>query len=471
MKTHSIKLIVFFLITFSNYAQQVDLSGSWIGKLSLPNTLKLTIVFNFQKDVEGKYTATMDSPDQGAKGIPTESVTTTDDSVIVKVPSIMGSYEGKIFTDSMKIDGKWKQGGMSLDLAVYKVDKVEEAKRPQQPKEPFSYQVEEVKFENKKDNITLAGTLTMPNEGKNFPAVILITGSGGQNRDEELLGHKPFLVIADYLTRNGFAVLRYDDRGIAKSTGDHSSATTEDFAADALFAVEYLKTRSEINCSKIGLIGHSEGGMIAPMAAVQSDDVAFIVLLAGTGIQGDSILYLQGELIQKVSGESDEKIQKSLKVQRSVFQLIKKTNDDAELKEKIKKLFEDEYAAMSDEEKSKLGDPKVYLNMQIKTLTSPWFKYFVKYDPVPTLEKVKCPVLAINGEKDLQVPPKENLSAIENALKRGGNKNYEIKMLPGLNHLFQTSSTGAVSEYGQIEETFSPLALETILTWLESVVK
>jgi uncharacterized protein len=471
MKIRTLSTILILIFTFSMNAQHADLSGTWTGKLSLPNTVKLTIVFNFQKDADGKYQATLDSPDQGAKGIPTESVTINEDSIIVKVPAIMGSYEGKIFTDSMKIDGKWKQGGMSLDLAVYKVDKVEEVKRPQEPKEPFPYKVEEVTFENKTHKLTLAGTLTMPLEGGNFPAVIMITGSGGQNRDEELFGHKPFLVIADYLTRNGYAVLRYDDRGIAKSTGDHSLATTEDFAADALFAVDYLKSRNEINDSKIGLIGHSEGGIIAPMAAIQSDDVAFIILMAGPGIPGDSILYLQGELVQRAEGTNDEEIQKSTRVRSKIFKMIKEINDDEALKNKIEEIFREEYALLSDEDKSKMGDPEVFLQMQMKTLTSPWFKSFVKYDPVPVLEKVKCPVLAINGENDLQVPPKENLSAIEDALKRGGNKNFEIKMLPGLNHLFQTSKTGAVSEYGQIEETFSPTALETMLNWLYKVVK
>lgn len=334
---------IFFTISciFLN-AQQVDISGTWTGKLSLPNTIKLTIVFNFQKDAEGKYTATMDSPDQGAKGIPTESVTVKDDSIMVKVPTVRGSFEGKIFTDSMKIDGKWKQGGMNLDLAVYKVDKVEEIKRPQEPKEPFPYKTEDVNFENKVENFTLAGTLTMPFDGENFPAVILISGSGGQNRNEELLGHKPFLVIADYLTRNGFAVLRYDDRGIGESKGKHFSATTEDFTEDALSAVEFLKTRKEINHSKIGMIGHSEGGMIAPMAAVQSNDIAFIILMAGPGIPGDSIIYLQSELIQKASGENEEEIQKSTKVQRKVFTLIKEINDDDELKSKIEEAFRED---------------------------------------------------------------------------------------------------------------------------------
>lgn len=471
MKTRFISTTLIFILTLSIKAQQIDLSGIWSGKLSLPNTMKLTIVFNLQKDKTDKYSATLDSPDQGAKGIPTESVTIKEDSILIKVPVIAGSFEGKIFADSMKIDGKWKQSGMNLDLVLYKVDKVEEVKRPQEPKEPFPYKVENVKFENKLDKITLAGTLTMPQESENFPAVIMITGSGGQNRNEELLGHKPFLIIADFLTRNGFAVLRYDDRGIAESKGNYSTATTENFATDALSAVEFLKTRNEINHSKIGMIGHSEGGIIAPMAAIQSDDVTFIVLMAGLGIPGDSILYLQGELIQRAEGTSEEEIQKSVKIQRKLFKMIKEVNDDKVLKSKIEEIFREEYALLTDEDKSKMGDPEIYLQMQMKTITSPWFKYFVKYDPVPVLEKVKCPVLAINGEKDLQVPHKENLSAIDNALKRGANKNYETKMLPGLNHLFQTSKTGAISEYGQIEETISPVALETMLDWLNKVVK
>ena len=361
-----------------------------------------------------------------------------------------------IFFLNKKIEGIWSQGGLKLELNLKKVDKVEALKRPQEPKEPFPYNAEDVTFKNNIDSVVLAGTLTYPKDGNNFPAVVLISGSGGQNRDEELLGHKPFLVIADYLTRNGIAVLRFDDRGIAQSTGDHSIATSQDFAKDVLAAVDYLKSRDEINHSKIGLIGHSEGGLIAPMVANQSNDIAFIILMAGPGISGDSILYLQGALIQRAEGTSEDEIQKSMQLQRKLFLVVKNTEDDELLKQKIEKIFRSEYSKISEEEKNSLGDPEVYMNAQLKTLTSPWFKYFLKYDPFPTLEKVKCPVLAINGENDLQVPPKENLSAIEEALKKGGNTKYEIKMLPGLNHLFQTSNTGAISEYGTIEETISP---------------
>ena len=462
-------IITFF--SLQSFAQQVDISGIWTGKLSLPNSLELTIVFNLSKDDSGKYTSTLDSPDQGAMGIPTESTMIDGDSILIKIPVVQGFYSGKIFYDEMKIDGKWTQGGMNLDLTVKKVEKLEGRNRPQEPKEPFPYNSEEVLFENEVDGVVLAGTLTFPKEGNNFPAVVMISGSGGQDRNEELLGHKPFLVISDYLTQNGIAVLRFDDRGIAQSTGNHDTATSEDFARDVLAAVNFLKTRNEIDKTKIGLIGHSEGGMIAPLATVQTSDVAFIIMMAGLGIPGDSILYLQGELIQRAEGTSEEEIQKSVKTQREIFSIVKNNSDDEKLDKELRDKFYKEYSEMTEEEKSKLGDPEVYLNMQIKTITSPWFKYFLRFDPVPVLEKVKCPILAINGEKDLQVPPKENLSAIETALKKGGNKNFEVKMLPGLNHLFQTSTTGAISEYGKIEETISPLALQTMLGWIKKVTK
>ena len=360
-------IAVFFSIQL--FAQQADLSGTWTGKLELPNTVKLTVVFNLKADSIGNYTTTMDSPDQGAKGIPTESTKINGDSVEIIIPLVRGSYAGKIFYDEMKIEGKWTQGGMHLDLVVNKVDKVEEVKRPQEPKEPYPYKSEEVKFENKIDTVTLAGTLTLPENGNNFPAVVQITGSGAQNRNEELLGHKPFLVLSDFLTRNGFAVLRFDDRGIAESTGDFSTATSEDFTEDVLAAVEYLKSRSEINHSMIGLIGHSEGGLIAPMAAVKSDDVAFIVLMSGPGIAGDSILILQSDLIQKAGGTSEEEIQKSLKIQREIYSMIIKSEDDNTLKDQLRGKFNDEFSKMTEEEKAQLGDPEAYLNMIIITDT------------------------------------------------------------------------------------------------------
>jgi uncharacterized protein len=465
-------LLISIITNFYTYAQtEKDLTGIWEGNLIINPSVELPIVFKFTVNDDGNYECKMDSPSQSAKDIPTESVTLKEDSVIVDVKVVAGIYAGKINWEDSEISGKWSQGGQSFDLVVKKVDKITEINRPQEPKEPFSYNSEDVFFENKTDKIFLAGTLTFPKEGSNFPAAVLISGSGPQNRDEELLGHKPFLVLSDHLTRNGYAVLRFDDRGVAESEGDFKTATSEDFARDVLAAVEYLKSRKEIDHSKIGLIGHSEGGIIAPMAANQDDEIAYIVLLAGTGLPGEEILYLQSRLIAEAVGTPEEDIKNSLEFSSVIYEAIKTSGDFVVAEKRIKEQFWQEYMEMAEDEKSKIGDPEVFLDMQLRVALTPWFKFFLTYDPAPTLEKVKCPVLAIIGEKDLQVPPKENLPVIEAALKKGGNKNYTVKELPGLNHLFQTAETGSPLEYGKIEETISPLALDTITDWLNEVIR
>ncbi len=464
-----IKTFLFIFLSLQALAQQ-NLSGIWSGKLELPNSATLTIVFNLKVDSNGIYTTTLDSPDQQAFGIQTESTIIKEDSIFINIPVIKGTYKGKIIFEEKKIDGKWSQGGMNMDLKVTKTEKIEMPKRPQEPREPFPYNTEDVLFENEVDNVVLAGTLTFPKNGNLFPAVILITGSGGQNRDEEIFNHKPFLVIADYLTRNGIAVLRFDDRGVGQSTGKQENSTTEDFAKDVLAGVNFLKERKEIDKTKIGLIGHSEGGLIAPLAAVQSNDISFIILMAGPGVSGYSILALQNELIMRSEGASEDEIQKTLKAQQEVFSILKNSSKD-NLEKELRDKLSIEYQSLTDDEKAKLGDSETYINMQTNILTSPWSKYFLNHDPASVLEKVNCPVLAINGENDLQVPPKENLSAIKKALEKGGNRNFEVIELKGLNHLFQTSETGKISEYGQIEETISPLALQTMLDWIKKVLK
>lgn len=443
--------------------KQLDIEGSWQGVLRIPS-VELRIVFNVAKDTMGNLSATLDSPDQGAFDIPVDEVIFGGDSVKFIVNSVAGYYVGRILEDSMMIEGKWNQGGMSLLLILHKTKVIEKLNRPQEPKEPFLYRQEEVKIENIDANVTLAGTLTIPDQEGTFSSVILISGSGAQNRNEELMGHKPFLVLADYFTRNGIAVLRYDDRGVGESTGDFFSATSKDFASDALFAVEFLKKRKDIN--RIGIIGHSEGGVIAPMVAVKSDDVDFIILLAGTGLPGDQILLLQTELISKANGISEEDIQDILSISRKTYNIILTEHDSVEANKKLRDLFEKTYDSLSDQEKEEVGDKDNFIEMKLKTILSPWFRYFITYNPYPTLTEVKCPVLAINGEKDLQVPPKENLSAIERALKEGSNENYKIVELPGLNHLFQTAETGSPLEYGKIEETFSADAMKLILDWI-----
>ncbi|MCH8941909.1 MAG: alpha/beta fold hydrolase [Bacteroidetes bacterium] len=449
------------------FSQDDALTGKWIGVLKISG-IELHLVFNVSKDAN-KYKATMDSPDQGTKGIQVDKVTYKKNKVRFDVSIINGFFEGEINKEKNKITGKWKQGDNTIPIFLEKTFKEYKLDRPQEPKEPFPYISEEIIFRNDIDGINLAGTLTLPKGKGPFKAVILITGSGPQNRNEELLGHKPFLIISDYLTRNGIAVLRYDDRGIGKSEGEFPKATTLDFVVDVLSAVQYLKTRKEIDSKKIGLIGHSEGGLIAPIVATKTDDVAFIILLAGPGLPGSDIITMQAELIARVKGETEENIKTGKDFNIKVFKEINTQTDVTELKNTLDNIFSEFYDNLSKEEKEKTGSKKSFL-LRSKTLLTPWFRYFLKYDPRPTLEKVKCPVLALNGEKDLQVPPKENLKEIEIALKKGDNKNFKIVELPGLNHLFQTAKTGSPSEYSKITETFSPKALKIIIEWINKVI-
>jgi pimeloyl-ACP methyl ester carboxylesterase len=455
----------FIVLAQQKDSSGISIEGIWEGKLKVPGA-ELRIVFNVSKNSDGTLIATLDSPDQGVSDIPVEEVIFKDSTLHLEVKSAGSVFEGKVSADFLIIEGEWKQSGQTLPLIVKRVDKAVEILRPQVPKKPYPYIEEEITYENKDAGILLAGTLTLPPGNPPFPAVLFITGSGPQDRDETIYNHRPFLVLADYLTRQGIAVLRVDDRGVGESTGDFSQATSEDFASDVLAGIGYLKTRKEINPEQIGLIGHSEGGLIAPMVAVKSRDVAFIVLMAGTGLTGEEILYLQGALISRAMGISEEDITKNRQFNEKIFSLIREEKDEKMIEEKLHQMFMADWTELNEEEKKAIGDPEVYLKAQLQSLLSPWLKFFLTYDPKPTLNKVKCPVLAINGEKDLQVPQKENLSAIEDALKTGGNQDYTIKELPGLNHLFQTAQTGVPSEYAKIEETISPVALKIIGDWI-----
>ncbi|MDR7128029.1 alpha-beta hydrolase superfamily lysophospholipase [Algoriphagus sp. 4150] len=339
--------------------------------------------------------------------------------------------------------------------------------RPQEPSKPYPYYTEEVTFENIQAHVTLAGTLTLPSAAGNYPAVILISGSGAQNRDEEISGHKPFLIIADHLTKHGIAVLRYDDRGVAKSTGNFKAATTADFASDVASAVEFLKTRVEIDRDKIGLIGHSEGGLIAPMVASNSKDVSFIVLLAGPGIEIMKVLLMQQESISRADGISESDIKEFiLPVHKKAYRMISMSTDGRILKTDLARLIEETYDSTPTNLISSNMTREQVVSTQSDKWSSEWFRNFLKYDPASILEKVTCPVLALNGEKDLVVTAKENLSGISNALTKGGNTNMTVKELPNLNHLFQNCETGSPAEYAKIEETFSPIALKEMADWI-----
>ena len=461
-------LILITVLTALNVFGQ-DITGQWNGILKVQGT-QLRIVFNINKTDRG-YSSTMDSPDQGAKEIPVTSTSFENPVLRLEVSSAGIEYEGTLDKEN-NVVGNFKQAGYSfpLNLSREKIE-IEKTVRPQEPKKPYPYYSEDIQFENKKDQIVLAGTLTLPKKEGNFPAVVLISGSGPQNRNEELLGHKPFLVLADHLTKNGIAVLRFDDRGTAESKGDFKTATSLDFASDVESAIEYLQTRKEINKKKIGLIGHSEGGIIAPMVAGRSNDICFIVLLAGTGIPGDQLLLLQQELIGKASGDSEADLQKAKIINKGAYDIVAKSTNTETLKTELTNYIKQTLKDNPGSEKPAGMSEDDLVKFQVNQLTSPWMQFFIKYNPAITLEKVKCPVLAINGEKDLQVPPEVNLKAIKTGLEKGGNNNVTTKELPNLNHLFQECETGSPDEYAKIEQTFSPIALTEITNWILEQVK
>jgi pimeloyl-ACP methyl ester carboxylesterase len=350
---------------------------------------------------------------------------------------------------SLDFQVAWSKGG-EVAGAYWRPGAAPASQRPQEPKPPFPYRAEEVTFESHAGAAKLAGTLTIPDGKGPFPAAILLSGSGPNDRNEAVFGHKPFLVLADYLTRHGIAVLRYDKRGIRKPRAEFLQTTPADFADDAEGAFDYLKARPEIDPKAIGLIGHSEGGLEAPMVAARRPDVRFVVLLAGPGVRATELLKAQAAKLARASGAAESAIEQNAQLQDKIFRILTDEKNDQAAREKI-------VAAMG-------GLPTA--QAEAEQDASPWFRFFVFYDPAPTIEKTKCPVLALNGELDLQVPPEQNLPAIEAALTKGGNKDFETMKLAGLNHLLQTAKTGSVMEYSQIEETMSPVALDEVASWI-----
>jgi uncharacterized protein len=422
-------------------------------------------------------TAHFESPDQGVKKIPVTKLKETADSLVAESQAIGGMFIGKFEENKQTIAGMWKQRGSEAPLSLKRVAGVTGPPRPQTPKPPFPYRSDNVTFANKDKSLQFGGTLTIPTGKGPFPTVVLISGSGAQDRDETLLGHKPFWVIADHLSRAGFAVLRVDDRGVGQTTGNFNQSTAADFALDVLSAIDYLKTRPEVAKNKIGLIGHSEGGMTAPLAATQSKDVAYIVSLAGIGVKGIDLLKRQNADILRASGMMGEEfIGYFASMQEAMLQAVAaQPMTKADLTADIRLAMSNWQKSQPQERLQQMGvagaaGQKV-ADEFAKAANAKWYHYIVKYDPAPVLSKVTVPVLALNGDKDMQVAAAENLAAIEKNLAQAGNKNGKTQSLPGLNHLFQTSKTGSIQEYGVLEETFSPQALEVMTTWLKEVTK
>jgi pimeloyl-ACP methyl ester carboxylesterase len=450
-------------------ANTPDMAGTWEGKLAE----NLRLVVHLGRDTAGAWKASVDSPDQNAMGLAVDAVTVSADSLVFTMRQIGGEYGGLINKDHSEISGTWKQGGAALPL-IFRRRTGDAAKagppaRPQEPKPPFPYDAIEVTYANPNaDGVTLAGTLTLPKGKAPAPCAVLITGSGPEDRDETIFGHKPFLVLADHLTRRGIAVLRSDDRGVGKSTGKLATATSEDFGSDVSAAVAFLKTRKEIDPGKIGLIGHSEGGLIAPMVASRDKSVAFVVLLAGPGVPGDSILITQSLLVSRSMGFEDSAARRDQATQREILAAVKESPDSARVTAELRRIIEEQANLLPQEQRPAAGSVDAMAAAQARVLLAPWMRFFLAYDPRPALSQIQCPVMALNGERDIQVSAEQNLPEIRAALQKGGNKDATVETVAGVNHLFQTAKTGSVAEYSAIEETFAPAALEKISDWIRS---
>ncbi|HTR97969.1 MAG TPA: alpha/beta fold hydrolase [Candidatus Acidoferrales bacterium] len=431
-----------------------DPRGVWQGRLQGV----LRIVLHVSADSSGTRTGSLDSPDQGAAGLPASRVGFEHDTLRFELARPAAAFVGRMNESGTMLRGDWLQGGRTLPLELARADSLPPLRRPQLPRKPYPYDEEDVRYPGGEPGIELAGTLSHPRGAGPFPCALLITGSGPQDRDETIAGHKPFLVIADRLTRAGMAVLRVDDRGVGGSSGPLEGSTTAALAGDVRAGVRYLRGRRDIDPRRIGLIGHSEGGLIAAMVAAGSDEVEFIVLLAGPGVRGDSLLIAQAAAIGRAAGASEADVAAERDLQAGLFALARQHPDSATTVARVRAIFR---AAGIDSARAESR-----LGAAVAGARSPWIAFFIDADPAPVLRRVRCPVLALNGGRDLQVLPAQNLPAIASALAAGGNPDVTTRELPGLNHLFQSCTTGLPTEYAQIEETFSPAALETLTVWI-----
>lgn len=462
-------LIAKFLIAFliMNLVTK-DISGVWHGVAKTPDGKEVLFVFLFEKN-QDSYNTTMAVPTFNVSEVKPKLTTLKEGRLTIEDSGLGMKYDGTWNETTEQIEGTYTEGGVKLLLNLKKGNpEMPKNNRPQEPKKPYPYYEENVKFNNKEAGVTLSGTFTRPELKGKYPVVILISGSGRHDRDGSMMTHRPFLVLSDYLTRNNIAVLRYDDRGFGESTGDFSKATTADFAQDVISAVSYLKLRSDINPNQIGLIGHSEGGIIAPLAANQTSDISFIVTLAATGIPGSEVAVMQAKSLRPFPVPNEvvfaENVRKSISIATSDINIPAKRNtlqshNEAYLTPILKSL------GASDEDIVK------FIENETESVLKPWNAYFYNYNPADEFEKLKIPVLSLNGSKDIQVDATVNQNAIRNALIKGNNKNYKIAELENLNHLFQECKTCDMNEYKEIEQTMSPIVLKEISNWIFEIIR
>lgn len=451
---NSLLIVLFTILTASTAMAQIE--GYWKGEMNV-GVQKLETAFDI-KAIENGYASTFDVPAQGAYDIPVDETTFQDGHLQLTMSAMGARYSGTL-KDNV-IEGEFTQNGMTFSLNLARAEMKEQKKtRPQDPQPPFHYQIEEVTFVNEKEGNTLAGTLTIPEGEGPFPAMVLVSGSGQQNRDEELMNHRPFWVIADYCARHGIAVLRYDDRGVGGSDGEVKNATSMDFSYDAEAAFDYLRNRKEINAAKVGILGHSEGGVINFMVSSRRPEVAFLVSLAGPSVNGIAVLKEQQAAILRASGMTEEMVQFNGNANAQMFDIIETSNDREEADSLLRQLVKG------------WGYNEELTEQTVGQMASPWMYYFLRYDPTDAIVKTNCPALLLNGSKDLQVIASQNLPGYEKIIAEHGKTNLTLSELPDLNHLFQHCETGSPNEYFEIEETISPEVLEMVVGFVKGIEK
>jgi pimeloyl-ACP methyl ester carboxylesterase len=431
--------------------------GTWQGAIETGN-MRMRLQLHLSHDDKKRLAASVDSLDQGVQGIPAADVSEKSGELKLELPAFNAEYIGTLSSDKNEINGHWSQNENLETLNFRRSDQVLELRRPQNPRKPYPFREEEVSFAAGDGKATLAGTLSLPQGTGPFPAAVLVGGSGPNDRDESVAGHKPFLILADFLARKGIAVLRYDKRGISGSTGNFSEATIEVFAQDAQSALAYLAKRTEVDARRLGVVGHSEGGILAALAATGSPDVKWVVLLATPASTGERTLLRQSELIARAGGLPEDQIERSLAFDRKAYAAVRQSKDPAALELRLQELVD----------QSGLGAsmPPAALQAQIKLMGSPWFREFLDFDPLPLLTKLQCPVLALAGDRDLQVDSLENVPLLRKAYESSGNKDFTVLEIEGVNHLFQKAQSGSPALYGAIEETIAPEVLTAIGNWV-----
>ena len=446
----SILTVVFAFMAMSVHAQ---IEGYWKGELDA-GVQKLNMGLTISKTDDGAYSATWEVPSQGAFDIPVDVIVVQENHLQITFPaSLNASYTGTLKEDC--IVGEFAQNGMTLPLKLEKGVKESIKARPQDPQPPFNYRIEEVSFTNEKEGNTLTGTLTIPEGNGPFPAMVLVSGSGQENRDEELMNHRPFWVIADYCARHGIAVLRYDDRGMGGSTGEVMNATSLDFSYDAEAAFDFLRSQKLIDASRVGILGHSEGGIINFMVSSRRSEVAFLVSLAGPAVNGIEVLKEQQKAMLRAQGMTEEMIQFSSNANAQLFDIVEASSSREEADSLMRQLVKG------------WGYNEELTEQTVSQMTIPWMYYFMKYDPAEAIVKTSCPALLLNGSKDLQVLVTQNFPAYEKIIAEHGKTNLTLRELPDLNHLFQHCETGSPDEYFTIEETISPGVLEMMVGFVK----